>query len=294
MDTDEEELVTDDEGEKHPIVGINKYNVKINDNGVKEIVAIHPAFNWGEMTRKFISTITENSPHWINKKFYKEDNGVDDTEVLAFIWKSERYINGKKSSKAIIKLRKEMDNTFHEVLCKKKNFEIKSTIKSFDDAKCHGIVIPDNFRMDEGECLYCGRTRSLIMCLESKCIYGFCDNKIYQRLCGCHKDFGIRVLVITICYPELTFKNLEKLRSTRRDILIMVICEKLQPKCKNYPECENDPDPETKHEHNKRRKKLMFTKDQLKEIDDLVYKLGELSPNSLLINKVSACQNLYD
>jgi len=97
--------------------------------------------------------------------------------VLAFIWKSERFINGNKSSKAIIKHRKEMDNTFHDDLCKKKNFGIKSTIKSFDDAKCEGIVIPENFRMDEGECLYCertrcGRTRSLIMRLETSCIYG--------------------------------------------------------------------------------------------------------------------------
>jgi len=38
----------------------------------------------------------------------------------------------------------------------------------------------------------------------------------------------------------------------------------------------------------------MLTKDQLKGIDDLVYKLRELSPNSLLINKVSAFENLHE
>jgi len=73
--------------------------------------------------------------------------------------------------------------------------------------------------------------------------------KIYTQIC-IQKYSKIYVLLITTCFPEITFTNLKALIEKRPEFLILVITEKLQPKCASpdFPNCE--------HNHDKRRNTL--------------------------------------
>ena len=108
-------------------------------------------------------------------------------------------------------------------------------------------------------------------------------NKIYTQLWK-QKSSSIYVLLISTCFPEITFTNLNELRQKRPELLILVITEKLQPKCKSpdFPNCN--------HNHDKRRNTLTFDNKEKEIINNLATSLSEPLPNSELLKKVTGCR----